>query len=322
MKLIYISMILGLMLMTGVMAVEPIGVDFTDSCYVGDWANTDGNISTTNDLRIYNTCVADSYIEWNDSVDLTILGNVTDGEVEIGPDYMYVDSVARPDLDFAATLHFSGHSFAVAPIVLKDGILCASSCTDVQYVGGAIEVDVTGFSNYSLVARRDFEVFSDQEPELDAKVYQTIDLGASNRGTEFACVVQIFGRNDASQWVLVQTNPERKAIGNVFGDPDTNQPESLGYFPTKNGVANTYFRDHRIHGYNDFELVVQCTSNSTKLVYEESISTRYLPASRALVSRGVWLTDGTNAFYLTVWVIGGLFALWIGGMVWRRSFGG
>lgn len=308
-----IQYIIGLALVVATLAgaIAASGTDFSDVCYTSTHTS-DGDI--TNDLRIVNSCAANSYIEWPE-LNLTILGNVTDGDVYIGLNWMFVDSSLRPDLDVPATLVFSGHSFAVEPEVLRDGVLC-SSC-NLTYRGGRIEVDVPGFSNYSLQGRQDFTVYSDQEPELDTKVYQTVDLGNAYRSTDFACVVQVFGQNEQLEWVLVQTNPERAVQGKILGNPDMNQPESLGYFPTENGVANTYFRNHRINGYNDFELVVQCTSNSTKLVYEESISTRYIPAGRAVVSRGVWLTDGDNAFYVVIIVIGGIILLWVGGMVWK-----
>jgi hypothetical protein len=162
-----------------------------------------------------------------------------------------------------------------------------------------------------------FTLQSDFEPELKAKNYQTIDLGPAYRAEEFACIVQIYGRNKANQFVLVQTNPKREVQARLLGNPDPNQPESLGYFPTKNGIANVYFTNDNLYGYSDFEYVAQCVSNSTSLVYEESISTRYSPIGRAAVSRGVWLTDGSNAFYASVYAVFGFFAILILLMVWR-----
>jgi hypothetical protein len=312
------NILFGLLLLFVVPSVVAVsGASFVDSCYSASWSEF--NSSHTGDLRIVNSCAGGSFVLWSDPVDLSILGDVVDGDVVITSDWVFVDSSLRPDLDSSATVVFRGHSFAVDPVVLVDGVVCGVGvCTDIRYKSGRIEVDVVGFSNYSLSARRDFVVYFDREPELDRKVYQTIDLGDSLRGVNYSCVVQVFGLNDDSEWVLVQTNPERSVQAKLLGNPDVNQPESLGFFPTQNGVANTYFRNHRIHGYNDFELVIQCVSSFDKLVYEESISTRYIPASRPLVSRGVWLTDRDNAFYVTVWFVGAFFLLWIGGLVWRR----
>jgi hypothetical protein len=146
-----------------------------------------------------------------------------------------------------------------------------------------------------LTGQKDFTIYSDPEPELKSRVYQTIDLGNAKRAEEYACIVQLYGVNEAGEYILVQTNPKRDIQAKPFGNPDTNQPESLGYFPTKNGIANVYFDGGSLAGYNDFEYVAQCTNNVTKLIYEEPMSTRYSPAGRKFVGRSIWLTQGWNA---------------------------
>jgi hypothetical protein len=182
-------------------------------------------------------------------------------------------------------------------------------------------VAVPGFSNYSLSGRKDFAVYTDPFPELKDKTYQTIDLGDSHRNTQFNCLVQVFGRSaeNGSNWVLVQTNPTRDVQARMFGSPDMNQPESLGYFKVENGVANTYFRGDTLYAYSDLELVIQCADTSQKLVYEEAISTRYSPAGRGAVATGLWLTDGSNANFVILYILGGLIVLWIAIMVIRRT---
>lgn len=305
-----IGFILVLLTLHGSFAVP--GASFSDSCYNATWfANGD----LTHDFKIKNACVGNS-VEWLEDVNLTLLGDVIDGEVIMGKNWVYVDSSLRPDLDVPAKLVFENSSFAVQPDVLVDGVKC-TAC-NVSSSMGRVEVVVPGFSNYSLQYRRDFTVYSDYEPELKNKVYQTVDLGDGRRLSQYACIVQVFGKNDDGQWILVQTNPERAVQARILGNPDTNQPESLGYFPTKNGIANTYFRNDNLYGYMNFELVIQCTSNTTSmLVYEEPIMTTYSPAGRSLKSRGVWLTSGDNAFFMTVWIVFGFLVLWVGGMVWR-----
>jgi len=302
------------MTISGAMAAP--GGNFSDSCYSESHIDY-GDLSLN--LRITHSCNASArYVEWS-SVNLTALGDIVDGEVIIGGEWMLVDSIMRPDLDAPATLVWTSSPFAVVPNILDDGTTC-SAC-NVSIVGARLEVQVPGFSNYSLTAKQEFTVYLDEQPELKGKVYQMIDLGNSRRGEEYACIVQIFGRSDATgAWVLVQTNPERKVQARILGNPDVNQPESLGYFPTVKGMANVYFRNDNIVGYSDFQYVAQCSNNATALIYEEPISTRYSPAGRTLVARGVWLTDGvnnesSNAFYVMVWIIGGIFVIWFGGMV-------
>ena len=61
-----------------------------------------------------------------------------------------------------------------------------------------------------------------------------------------------------------------------------------------------YWKGNLVAGYEDFEYVVMCSSNSTKLSYEESISTRYKAAGRTMVGRGIWLADDANAFFVVI----------------------
>jgi hypothetical protein len=270
-----------------------------------------------------NTCAGGNEVEWLGDVNLSVLGNITDDEVIIGENFVYVDTVARPDLDVPARLTFKQLQYAAEPDVLKDDIECGDCVVTYSPLTGTLEVLVMGFSNYSLQGRQDFIVYSDTAPELKQKVYQTIDLGDANRDVAHACVVQVFGQSveNPGQWILVQTNPEREVQGRLFGDVDPNQPESLGYFPTVNGMANTYFRNDNLYGYMDFEMVIQCSSaNASMLIYEESISTRYSPLGRRSVARGVWLSDGENAFYLVIYAVVVLLGAFLVVGVWRRLF--
>lgn len=296
------------------MAVAFSGADFSNSCYQGSWIE---NGDFAQDFRITNVCAGGTYVQWVDDLNLTVLGNVTDGELVINQSFIYVDSALRPDLDEAAELVFKGHGFAVEPEIFVDGIACGS-CNVTQFSKSELHVAVPGFSNYSLQARQDFTVYSDYEPELDKKVYQTIDLGDANRGTQYACIVQVFGANQNNELILVQTNPERAVQARLLGNPDTNQPESLGYFPTTNGIANTYFRGDELAGYEDFELVIQCTSNSTKMIYEDPISTRYSPLGRTVTGRGIWLTDGNNGFFVAFYIFLAIGAMFAVGALWRK----
>jgi len=298
-----LMMVTFLVLISSVMAA-PGGVAITTPChnytatYAGDLTH----------LEIRNDCTGVS-VTWKNWVNLSVFGDVVNGEVEVGDTWAYVDSVMRPDLDEAATLTFLRTPFAVEPNVLNDGTTCGSPDCNMTFTQGHVVLEVAGFSNYSLSAKKEFMVYSDQQPELKDKVYQTIDLGDAARDTEYSCLVQIYGLNENGQYVLVQTNPKRSLQARIMGSPDLQQPESLGYFPTKAGMVNVYFDGGALSGYNDFEYVAQCSSNSTKLVYEEPISTRYSPVGRTMVGRGIWLSNGANLFYIIIAVVIGVIAL-------------
>jgi hypothetical protein len=293
--------------------VSAIQVNISDVCYEGSFNavyigfEPGAEPDTVNGtMVIQNECAGGTSVEWEEPIGVS-LGDVIDGDVIVGDEFVYVDSVARPDLDSPAVLTFRNVRFAVQPEILVDGDECGfvEGCTGEVWnpVERTFTVNVSGFSNYSLQGLQEFTVYSDTEPELKSRVYQSLDLGNSYRAETFKCIVQIYGQNNVNQFVLVQTNPQRKVPAKFFGNPDTNNPESLGYFPTENGLANVYYDGSSLAGYQDLEYVVQCANNATKLTYEESISTRYSPAGRSLVARGVWLTDGVNAAYLAIGMV-------------------
>jgi hypothetical protein len=273
---------------------------------------------TNTNVKVVDNCTNTAEVEWN-NINLTF-GDIQEGEVVVTSTSVYVDSVARPDLDVPATLTFRDVRFAVSPGLLKDGVVCDVSCANTSYdeQTRVFTAEVSGFSNYTLTGLQQFTVYNDPEPELKSKVYQTIDLGDANRDEQFACVVQIFGKSTSGPWVLIQTNPSRNVPARLLGNPDTNNPESLGYFPTVAGIANVYFDGSQLAGYQDLEYVAQCASNNTGiLVYEEALSTRYSPVGRSMTARGVWLTEGSNAVFIIIGVILVILAIWIGAKFWR-----
>jgi hypothetical protein len=234
------------------------------------------------------------------------------GQVVITDTSVFVDSVVRPDLDAPAHLSFNNQRFATKPTLLRNGAVCnPPECANESYTGTKFDVDVQGFSNYSLTGSKDFILQSDPQPELKDKVYQTIDLGDSYRADEFSCIVQIYGKSSeiTNEWVLIQTNPQRQVQARLFGSPDLNQPESLGYFPVKNGVANVYYDGGSLGAYYDLEYVASCQSNVTKLNYEEAISTRYSPLGRTSVGRAVWLTRDNNWGFVILYIVIGAIVL-------------
>lgn len=290
-----------------------------DECNENTYLEEDGEVF---DFQVESNCATTPVVvEWNEVPDF--LGPIFEGEVLSGQNWFYVDSDSRPDLDIPATIVFERPLFVIRPVPKRDGVPCdGGACNLTSFTPARAELEVGGFSNYSLTYAQDFTVYSDPNPELKTKTYQSIDLGDANRGGNFTCSVQVFGKSaeDATQWVLIQTNPTREVQSRMFGSPDMNQPESLGYFPVVNGMANTYFRGDSLYAYNDLQLVIQCADGTQKLVYEEPISTKYSPAGRGLVSRGVWLTDDNNAFFVMIVIIGGLVVLWVGVNIWRKTF--
>jgi len=305
--------ILIAVLLLSVASVMAQEVVINDSCYSGgqiiigisfdEFSNVSSGVGP---VLVSNECAGTNVVLSNVTL---VLGPITDGEVIITDTSVYVDSFARPDLDVPSQITFSNIPFVMEPTVKRDGVVCGDCNSTFDEDARTLIVQVPGFSNYSLSGIRDFVVQSDPEPELKSKVYQTIDLGDARRSSEFKCIVQLYGRNEGGQWILTQTNPERKIAATIFGNPDSNNPESLGYFKTENGLANVYFDGTKLTGYQDLEYVVQCADNSTKLVYEESVSTRFKPAGREVVARGVWLTSGDNAFYTSLIWVGAFFGI-------------
>jgi hypothetical protein len=284
--------------------------DINDSCTSGQLVSTSIYFAATNDtppssVYLENNCTGTQVLFIG--ANLT-LGPIMQGEVVITPQSVYVNSLLRPDLDVQSVIIFNA-PYVFEPRVYRDGVLCGDCNASFDAAALTMTVEVPGFSNYSLTGQQDFTVQSDPNPQLAGKVYQTIDLGDGKRNEEYKCIVQLYGRNAGGQWVLVETNPQRNVQAKLLGNPDPNQPESLGYFKTESGLANVYFDGAKVNGYENFEYVAQCANNATKLIYEENIDTRYKPAGRALVSRGVWLTSESNGFYTSIIVVVGFFAI-------------
>jgi hypothetical protein len=313
------TLLLGILIaLVTVIGANAAGVDL-GACYqsdyttvVVDFGDGYGAVNATAQLTISSNCTEGNTVEFLAPVNLEYFGNVTTGQVVIGPNSIFVDSVSRPDLDVPSKLTFKGVTFVEEPTVLRNGGTCFN-CSNGSFDPAlrTYTVVVPGFSNYSLEGKKDFVVRSDPQPELDKKVYQVIDLGNSNRGIEYKCTVQVYALNEVNQWVLVETNPTRAVQARILGNPDPNQPESLGYFKTENGIANVYFdgASVMITGYHDYEYVAQCASNSTKLVYEEPISTRYHPVGRNAPGRGIWFVE--NGFYIVIYFVAGIIIVWI-----------
>jgi hypothetical protein len=317
--LAFLSALFLSLTVSGALAVDLVsGVNCTDGAFTGITVGFVPNVSInlSGKLTISNNCTSSSSITWINPVDLSVLGPVTTGEVVVAQNSIFVDSLLRPDLDFPAHLVFNDVGFAVKPDLLRDGLLCdaLTNCTNEVFnqQTQTYTVTVPGFSNYSLRGRRDFTLYADGQPELRDRVYQSIDLGDAYRSDTFKCMVQIYGKNSAGQFVLAQTNPERNVAAKLWGSPDVNNPESLGYFKTENGLANVYFNGQTLAGYMDLEYVAQCANNQTLLVYEEPVSTRYVPAGRSVEGRALWVADGSNAFYVVITIVLTVLVIWLG----------
>lgn len=333
--MIFLALLMMLFTVSSVLGLSPDFGTLNASCFSNSESltgigvsvdfGTPANVTNRTVFKLRDDCSGGNEIEYTGAVDL-VLGPVDEGEVVITSDSIYVDTNLRPDLDKPAIITFRDQPFAVQPGLLRDGEECSPpDCQVISYISGEFEANVSGFSNYSLQGRQDFQVHSDEAPELQGKVYQVLDIGDSNRAEEFACVVMIFAEDRNNELVLVQTNPERQVQAKLLGNPDQNQPESLGYFPTTKGVANVYFRNDLMVGYTEFQYVAQCNSNSTNLVYEETIIPVHSPLGRGFASRAVWLTtdnDGENAFFLVLYVIGGFVLITAVWFALSRLFGG
>ncbi len=277
-------------------------------------------------FTLKNSCDSNNEIDYDEPIILT-LGPVQEDEVIITDEWVYVDSTLRPDLDVPATIRMNELPYIYEPDILKDGLDCGSDCTVQTYVNGVLVFNVSGFSNYSLSGRQDFNLYSDEAPELQGKIYQTIDLGVGYRSQEFSCVIMVFAEDRDGELALIQTNPEREPKGRLFGDVDTNQPESLGYFRTQNGVANVYYRNDLLAGYAEYQYVASCQSNTTQLIYEETFRPVITPLGRQFTAWSIWFNtdnDGENNFLIVFYVIVGVVVLWLVVLFYRvtRKIGG
>lgn len=318
-KILLIFMVALFISVNGVSAVAADFSNLNATCF-GTSTSTAGVGDNRTQFTLIDECVGGSQIDYINELNLS-LGALMEDEFAFGVDYAFVDVGLRPDLDAAAEITLSKVPFAIQPVIKKDGVTCGD-CSIILFnaKSGELTFNVTGFSNYTVTGRQDFVVHTDDHPELKQKVYQTIDLGDGNRMTQFACTVLIFADDAENNLVLVQSNPEREVQGRLFGDVDTNQPESLGYFPTQNGVANVYFRNDLLVGYTDFQYVVKCQSNATQLIYEQTISPVYSPLGREFAARAVWFTtdnNNNNSSMLMLYLVVFMFGLWFLGMYIR-----
>lgn len=154
-------------------------------------------------------------------------------------------------------------------------------------------------ANYTVTGRTDFDLFSDQEADLDGFVYSTVRINQSfYSGEEFKCITMLFA-NESGVLLHVQSNPPHvnpMRLGLINPNSRmTTSPEALGYFQVNNGIANVYYRSKDVVAYNEFLYVVMCNSNNTSLVYEESLNPNYKEFGKDLPSRGVWLAKSENA---------------------------
>lgn len=176
---------------------------------------------------------------------------------------------------------------------------------------------VVNAMTYTPTGRQDFSVYVDSQPELDDFVYASVEINQTKYPGDFKCITMLFA-NQSGTFLHVQSNPPHlnpTKMGVVVPNKEVvSSPEALGYFPVHNGLANVYFRAKDVIAYNNFLFVVICKSNSTELIYEESLHPLYREFGKDLPSRGVWLARSENAdkivFVLAVVFLVILFLIW------------
>ena len=168
----------------------------------------------------------------------------------------------------------------------------------VLFLSIVLAVSFVCAADYTRTNKKDFDVYIDPAAELSGFVYGTVKIDTSTYpGEDFKCVTDIFFFNGTTNKLMhVQSNPPHSPQDRmvIFSTPTTS-PETLGYFPTYNGIGNIYYRSKDIIAYNNFTLVVLCNSNQSQLVYEENINPVYKAAFKDLPSRGVWFAQSDNA---------------------------
>jgi len=154
-------------------------------------------------------------------------------------------------------------------------------------------------ADYIPTGRTDFDVYADPVPELAEFIYTTIKINISKYPNEnFQCISMIFA-NQSGAYLHVQSNPphinpSRLIVLNPNARMDTS-PEALGYFPVHQGISNVYYRSKDVIAYNEFLYVVFCNSNTSQLVYEETLNPLYKELGKSLPSRGAWFAESKNA---------------------------
>ena len=272
-------------------------------CY--DYSTVASDDGDVDDLVIEEICSNTGAIDWTGStLNLTVLG-VIDSGVSISNGTIVVNSLLRPDLDERAHLTFNNLNFVIEPTILRDGEDCPSNvCENATYslTEESYEVDVIGFSIYTLTARQDMTVYTDSEAYLKPEIYQTIDFGPTN--TTYKCVVMIFDRDNKN---LLQSNPRRqKRDADVLSistdlNLEDNSPEYLGYFKSENGLVNTWYQKDLLIGYDTFIYVAKCHgSDGSEKVFEELIIPHYWEAFKSTPARWVWWTDSAS---VSTWMI-------------------
>jgi hypothetical protein len=277
-----------------------------------------GSLSDDNvtDLVISEVCGGYGSIDWTGhNLNLSALGAIAGGVV-ISDGKVSVDVGVRPDLDFPAVITAKRLRYVYQPEVLKDGVSCGSGCDIIDWSHSILVFNVSGFSVYNFTGRQDMVVQSDVRADLQNKVYQVVDLGATNETAK--CFVMVFDRNGS----LIQTNPPRERQGSsvrvLSSSSDSsaqNMPENLGYFPTENGIANVYYRKDLLVGYNEFIYVVKCNTVVDEYVYEERMIPQYKQAFKSLPARLAWYNNPDNASTIVLValfvVCGGLIVYWL-----------
>ena len=105
------------------------------------------NISNITNLILENSSYGK--INFSESVNLSRGGNL-DEDVIISYKYISINTTNLPALNEPATLTFYDLDFS-DPVIVKDGEICSSSiCQQVNYSGGNLTINVTGFSTYSI----------------------------------------------------------------------------------------------------------------------------------------------------------------------------
>lgn len=126
-----------------------------------DGNSTDFNSMSNEQLQSISnmTLEKESYgkILWNENINLTADSNFSDRvidldkEIIIGDKIISINETSLPNLNALATLWFYNVNLN-NPQILRNGIACPSAiCTNPDYYQGTFRIDVTGFSNYSLI---------------------------------------------------------------------------------------------------------------------------------------------------------------------------
>jgi hypothetical protein len=107
-----------------------------------------------------------SMIKWYNNVNAE--GADFDTNVILGYNYVeIITPVLHSSFNSSAELTMRNLTYDATPLVLRDGILCNDTCSNVSYVNGTAIFNVTHFTNFTVVGNAQLEIWDQTDSDKD-----------------------------------------------------------------------------------------------------------------------------------------------------------